>query len=329
MRKIPLALLCLPLAFGCSSNEPRKLSDEENLMRYVEHALKYWHMRDLDRCEHQCLKGLGIEPEHERLMLVLGNVYLTKGSTEDILRAKHLFETNPNQEDFRIHLGLGTSSERLAILEEDAADAIASGERYTDHDPEVRAAELRFSAKQHLATAIEKYLSAEDIHDGELNAVNGLVRCYALNGDFEQSITWSRTLIAVLDNSNYLRRVELDDAGIQAHREKTLMESINRNTAMIVKTHFHVASMLRQMDRLEEAVDELGLVIALDPEHAVAFSRRADLFFQLGQYLKSREAVEQFIELEALRPFDDPEIRQAYELKKRCDNALSGRLSGR
>jgi len=131
----------------------------------------------------------------------------------------------------------------------------------------------------------------------------------------------------VLQQSSQLRRVELEDVGIRASRERELIDSIRRNTGMTVKTHFHVASVLRQLGRKQDAADELGRILLLDPERSEAYSRRAQLYFDLGQYLKAREAVEEFISLEAARPFEDPEIRAAYDLLTACDAALEGKQS--
>lgn len=325
MRTPALALLALlPLAGACSSNRGVELSKDEQLGIYIENALRYFELHDLDRTEHQCLRALQLDPGNERFLLMLGKVYLLKGQTEDILRALAIFDDHPGQHDYRIHIGKGEAHERLSILKEDAAEAIASGERYTEGDPAQRAEQLRTSAGEHLDTAVKAYLRAEQIHDGELNAVNGLIRTYALTGDYTESIRWSRILIDVLAQSSRLRRVELEDVGIRASRERELTASVRRNTEMTIKTHFHVASVLRELGRKQEAADELGRIVSLDPEKSEAFSRRAQLYFELGQFLKSRESVEEFINLEAKRPFEDPDIRAAYDLMARCDAALEG-----
>lgn len=319
-----LILAALPLLGSCSSNQPPELSQEEKLGLYMENALRYFELRDLPRTEHQCLRALQLDPENERFLLMLGKVYLLKGQTEDILRALSIFDNHPNQEDYRIYLGKGEAHERLSIIEEDAAEAIASGDRYTEHDPVVRAADLHSSAEAHLAIAVSCYTSAEEIHDGELNAVNGLIRANALRGEYDESVRWSRILIDVLEASSHLRRIELEDVGIRANRERELTASVRRNTEMIIKTHFHVASVLRELDQVQAAADELGRIVSLDPETAEAFSRRAQLYFGMGQYLKAREAVKKFISLEATREFEDPDIRAAYSLLSRCDAALAG-----
>ena len=314
-------LTALTLCLGCSSNKQKELTKEELLGVYIENALRYFEMRELERCEHQCLQALNIDPENERFLLLLGNVYLRRGMTEDILKALKVFELHPNKGDYRIHLGLGEAHERLAILEEEASEAIASGDRYTERDPEERAAELALSSVEHLTIANAAFLEAEQIHQGELNAVNGLIRTHALLGEDEKSINWSEVLIDVLLTSSKLRRVELEDVG------KELMRAIRSNTGMVIKTHFHVASLYGRMGRTQEAADELGKIISLDPQVSEAYSRRAQLFFKLGQHLKAKESVEKFINLEAARPFEDPDIRAAYDLMARCDAALSGNVS--
>lgn len=326
---LPVALLwALPL-FACQSDGPPDLTKEQKLGIYYENALRYFELRDLERTAHQCRKALELDPGNERFLLILGNVHLRRGTTEDILQALNLFERHPNQDDYRVHLGKGEAHERLAVLEHESAEAIESGEKFTEaEDITARVRELRESARENLQTASLQFHAAEDIHAGELNAVNGLLRTYALLGEDEKSIEWSRRLIEVLRASTHLRRTELEDPEIHAARESELVEQIRRNTDLIVKTHFHVASLLRRMGRLQEAAEELGRVVALDPQASLAYSRRGQLLLELGQYLEAKEALEKFIQLEARRPFEDPEIRAAYDMLAECEAALEGELAG-
>ncbi len=325
---ILVLLAALPLSFACQSSGPPDLTKEQKLGIYYENALRYFELRDLERTEHQCVRALQLDPSNERFLLILGNVHLRRGRTEDIANALVIFEEHPTQSDYRVHLGKGEAHERLAVLELEAAEQIASGERYTEAtSPEERADQLRASSNEHIELAIADFHRAEDIHDGELNAINGLIRTYALLGKDELSIDWSERLIDVLETSSRVRRVEMDDVEILASREAELMRAIRRNSEMVIKARFHVASLQRRLGRLQEATDELGRIISLDPELSAAYSRRAQLFLELGQYLKAKESVERYIQLEATRPFDHPEIREAYELLGRCQAALAGDLA--
>lgn len=329
--RLPL-LAALPLlllsTLACRSNdEIPDLTKEQKLGVYMENALRYFELRDLDRTEHQCLKGLTLDPRNERFLLILGNVHLRRGQTEDILSALKIFDEHPNQTDYRVHLGRGESHERLSVLEHEAAITIERGDRYTEGDPDEKARQLRASATDHLNLAQVQFTYAEEIHQGELNAVNGLIRTSALLRQDEKSIQWSRTLIDILTTSSSLRHRELEDVEIMASREKQLMAAVRGNTDMIIKTHLHVASLMRRQGRNQEAADELGRVTALDPEFAQAYSRRAQLYFALKQYIKAKESVQHYIRLEAARSYDDPQMRAAYDLLARCDAALEGHLS--
>ena len=103
-----------------------------------------------------------------------------------------------------------------------------------------------------------------------MNAVNGLIRTEALLGNDTASIENARKLIDILQTSSRVRQVELEDVSIQASREAELMSAVRRNSEMIVKTRYHVASLLRRQKRLQEAADELGLIVSINPEASVA-----------------------------------------------------------
>jgi tetratricopeptide (TPR) repeat protein len=327
MRLILLAALLLPTLACRSNNKAPDLTKEQKLGVYMENALRYFNLRDLDRTEHQALRGLALDPRNERFLLILGSVHLRRGQTEDILAALEIFDEHPNQADYRVLLGKGEAHERLSVLEDEAADSIEDGERYTEGDIQEKAAKLRASAREHLLIAQEQFRRAEQVHKGELNAVNGLIRTSALLGEDEESIKWSRTLIEILGTSSNIRRQELEDVELLASREAELLAAIRRNTNMVIKTHLHVASLMRRQGRKQEAADELGMVTSLDPEFSQAYSRRAQLYFAMGQYIKAKESVQHYIELEAALPYDDPQMRAAYDLLARCDAALEGQLS--
>ena len=66
-------------------------------------------------------------------------------------------------------------------------------------------------------------------------------------------------------------------------------------------------------------------IIALNPELPTAYAQRAQLNYKLGEYQSAKNSLERFLELESARPFDDPEVRQAYDLLSKCEIALGGR----
>ncbi len=321
---LPLLLV----AAGCASQNPADLTMEQKLGGYLERALQHLNDRNLDAAQQQCLRALDLDPENERFLLILGNVHLLRGQTEDILIAERIFRDHPAEHDYRVHLGLGEALERLGVLRGEAADAIRAGERFTDHpDPAARADELEEQAIASWREARSEFEAAEEIHQGEIAAVNGLIRTNALLGSDEESIRWAFTLIEILEASSLVRRTELEDVGIEANRERELRKAIRDNGEMLLNTRLHIASLYRRLGRLEEAVDELGEVIALEPELPEAYSRRAQLYVELGQHLRAKESIEHYLSLCAL-PYEDPRVQRAFALKTECETALARGDSG-
>ncbi len=323
--KTCLILLCgLPLLGACNSDEPAELTSEQRLGLYLEGALGYFAKGDLDRAQQQVQFGLGVDPRNERLLLLLGDIHQLRGTTPDIQMAEAIFRDHPAQHDFRVRLGLAKALERMGVVYDEAAEAIRSGERSTESlDPTARANELSANALTAWAEAKDNYKATLEIQLGEMGAIGGLVRVCALLGEEAESMEWSGKLIEVLESSSRIRRLELEDASLAATRERDLRAAIKRNNDMIIKAHLHVSSILRRQGRLQEAVDELGSVISIDPELAQAYSRRAQIYYDLAQYQRASDTLQSFLKLSAQLPFDHPDIRQAYALMRRCKDALS------
>lgn len=331
MRSIrPLARLagCLaPLALlsACQSgDEIPELTDEQRLGIYFENAMRYYNMRDLERAMHQVRQGLSVDPNNERFELMEAKIYQLMGTTSDLARALYIYERHPAQDDFRIQLGIGESNERLALIEEASADSISSGETFTSApDPEARAQELRKNAKKRLEKAYEAYLESNDLMRGDVATINGLVRVTALLAREHESIEWSRRLITVLSESSRVRRMELEEPDLGAGRERVLMAAIRANAAMTVETHLHVADLYYMLDLKQETIDELSRVVELAPDESEAYGKRAQVLFELGRFQQASDSVQRFLELSTDLPFDDPNIRKAFELQSRCRAALA------
>ena len=63
-------------------------------------------------------------------------------------------------------------------------------------------------------------------------------------------------------------------------------------------------------------------MIELDPQRAEAYSRRAQVLFDLGNYALARDSIDQYLKLSTHLSWDDPAIRRAYDLQARCRAAL-------
>lgn len=320
------ALLGGALLASCqSSDEPPDLTDEQKLGYYFENALRYYNLRDLERAINQVQRGLEVDPDNERFLLMEAKIYQLRGKTADIARALEIYRKHPAQDDFRVQLGIGETNERLALIEDASADKIQSGELYTEApDPEARAEELRRSAKKRLEEAFEAYLESNDLARGEVATVNGLVRVTALLRREHESIEWARQLIDVLGESSRLRRIELEDPNLTAGRERELLESVRANTNMVVEAHLHIANLYYMLGLKQEVVDELSRVVELDPARGEAYAQRAQVLYQLGRYQQASDSVQRFLELSTDLTYDHPNIQEAYALQRRCRQALAG-----
>jgi tetratricopeptide (TPR) repeat protein len=323
--KTCLALLCsLPLLSACTADGPAGPTDKERLGLYLEGALGYFIAGDLDRAQQQVQFGLGVDEDNERLLLLLGDIHQQRGTTIDIRTAEAIFRAHPAQHDFRVRLGLGKALERMGVLYDEAASAVRSGKRSTEApDPAARADELHADALQAWRESQENYEATLKIHLGEMGAIGGMVRVCALLGEETESVRWSRELIEVLESYNRTRHLELEDVTLAARRERELKSGIARNTDLIVKTLLHISTIHIRQNELQKAVDELGAVIAIDPELPQAYSRRAQVYFDLAQYQRASDTLQSFLKLSAQLPFDHPDIRQAYGLLRRCKDALA------
>jgi tetratricopeptide (TPR) repeat protein len=212
----------------------------------------------------------------------------------------------------------------MGILYEDAAAAIRSGDRTTNAlDPAKRADELEVDAKEAWEESRTCYLATLEIRFGDVQATGGLVRVCALMGDEAESVRWGREYIEILKSSSRVRRLELEDATLAADRERELRVAIAGNDDFIIKTRELISTIYTRQGKLQEAVDELGAVIAINPDLPQAYSRRAQLYFDLAQYQRAYDTLQSFLKLSAHQPFDHPDIRQAYTLQRRCKDALS------
>ena len=97
------------------------------------------------RAQDQAVKALELDPENRPMRRMVGWIRLRMGTTEDLLMAERFFEDlyADGDKDAPVLLGLATAEERLGVAHDEAARAIASGERFTESpDPEKRSAEL-------------------------------------------------------------------------------------------------------------------------------------------------------------------------------------------
>ncbi|MEM6675376.1 MAG: tetratricopeptide repeat protein [Planctomycetota bacterium] len=323
-----------PLTVSCSSTDPEEppaLTDEQLLGVYLENAIRYLDLRELDRAEDQARRALEIDPDNERFLLIYGSCRLLKGTAQDIQAAIETFERIPEekQRDYRVQMKWAAAVERKGVFYEEASRGVRDGSRATDAPNRgQRADELMAEAQGYWREAKGRFEESNELRSGEPETIGGLVRTTALLGETEESIRYGRDLIDAIRASQRLVSIKLEDDSITADRETQLFANRRSNRAYEVKARLHIATLLRQEGRLAEAIEEFDEIIYLQPELAEAHSLRAQLLYDLGEYVKARDSITRFIELKArTAEFEDPSIRRAYDLQERCDQAI--RSSGR
>ncbi len=337
-RAIAPAAAAATLCFGavstlssCSSTEERKpgdelgLTDKQKLGLFLENALRYEALGDINRTQDQARKGLEIDPGNSQFLLIFGRCALKRGTSQDLQVAVDTFQRVKEQDSYKLQMSWGAAVERLGVLYQEGADGVLDGSRKTSSDdPQARAAELHAQAVEYWKEAKERFRRSLDARSGEPEAINGLVRTTALLGEYEESIAYGREMIEAIKDSDKLNDRELyEEEGITASEESRRFRNKASNREFEVKTRLHIVAILRIQGRLSEAIEELDMVIALDPFLAQAHSQKAQLLFEAGDFVKARASVTRFLEMRApTASLEDPDIKRAFELQERCDRQI-------
>jgi tetratricopeptide (TPR) repeat protein len=312
------ALLALVPACFSSGSKP---DPEKQLSMHREFALRYYDANDLARAEQQADKGLELEPEDVQLRLMKGWIRQRRGATRDIFVAERIFRDLVDTMDYRATLGLAEALERKGVLYSEAADAVAAGKRPTDApSPSARADELAREAHgawRQSATWYEKTLEAKP---GEFQAINGLQRVHALLGDYDESLRWSNQLLEQSLAEIAFWKTKLAQPELSAREEARLRTLLASSTRLQLETHLHASALLVRIGRLEEALAHLESVIAIDPSHSDAYSRRGQVLKGLGRYQEAMASLQQYLRL-STHEFAHPDIQRAYQLMSECELA--------
>ncbi|QDV06730.1 Tetratricopeptide repeat protein [Planctomycetes bacterium Poly30] len=336
-RTLLLGALCFGASLGaastltsCSSSGPRKpgddlgLTDKQKLGLFYENALRYYDLGDIDRAQVQARNGLEVDPGNEKFLLIFGRCNLLRGNAQDIQVAIDTFKRIRTKDDFKVQASWGAAVERLGMFYEEASEGIRSGDRSTDAaDPMARADELHETAVKYWSEAHDRFQRSLELRSGEPEAINGLVRTSALLGRTQESIAHARSLVDAIQASQRLVANELDNTEITAASEERLFKNRASNAEFEVKTRLYIATALRREGDLSGAIDELDQIIALDPYLAQAHSQKAQLLFEAGDFVKARASITRFLEMRApTSTVNDPDIKQAFELRERCDRNI-------
>jgi len=307
-----------------------ELTDEEKLGMFFENALRYQQLGEIARAEDQAKRALEIDPDNSRFLLIYGQCKLLQGGSQNIQAAIQIFESIEEKDDYRVQMFWGAAVERAGVLYDEAAAGVRDGSRTTSApDRGRRADELQAEARTLWAEAKAHFSKSREIYPGEPQSLGGLVRTTALLGEMEESIAFGRELIESIRGSQRLVMIQLEDEGIDAEKETKLFENQRSNREFEVKTRLHIAFLEEELGRYTKAVAEFDEILVLQPDLPEAHSLKAQLLFDLGEFVKARTSIERFIALRArTASFEDPDIRKAYDLIERCDRAISSSNQG-
>jgi tetratricopeptide (TPR) repeat protein len=320
---------CLPLGLGaCSSSDEvrTELTKTEKLGLYYENALWYIEMGDLDRAQFQAEKALEIDPGNERFELIYARTNVMRGTSASIEEALRVLEANPERPDYRWQMTLGAALERKGVIFDEAARGVRDGQRATRAaDRQVRGDELQAEARDYWVQARKRFERALELPGpGEIEALGGLVRTNALLEDFEVSVKWAEELLESIQETQALKRAQLESPDLSADREAQIRDAYRKDRGFEVKTRLHAATVLRRLGRQRDALVHIDEIVALEPELAQAYSMRGQLLMELDEYVKARAALQQFLDLTDL-PFDDAQIRRTFDLQDECERRLRAR----
>lgn len=322
-RRTALGLTLLGLLAACSSTPKGKLSDEQKLDYYFENAMRYYELGEIDRCLDQAQRGLLIDKDNERFLLIKGRSHQIRGTSEDIAIAEEVFRKHPAQDDFRIQLGLAGALERKGALYDLSSREVRSGARYTPaDDPEERADQLAEKAIEAWHDSAKHYALAEEYYSGGFEALNGQLRVARFLGEDDKALAFAEELVTSIKASNRLFRVQEQEQETKGESTIDTRRTLLDNQELEVWVRLEIAEILHQQGKDIEALEQLDHACAMDPSLKDLHSRRGQLLFEMGRYERARTALQRYLQLSD-DPYDHPDIQRTYGIINRCDIELN------
>lgn len=322
-----IALLLAPIA--CNSSGHSAKENQQLLENHTELAQQYLEMGELDRAEGQTLKGLEIDPKNTKLKLLRAKVLAKRGRPEDMQRAEKVLREIGDGGDYQVRLCLGIALERKGLAYDEAADAIESGKRITDApDPKQRVAELREASLKAWHESADAYDRALKEHADDTDALSGLVRIHGLLGDKEQSLAAAERLLATTQVDVDFWNKQLGRTDMAADEEARFRRNVKQFAALQLATHLTASVLLRELGRDPEALKHVDAALAIDPERAELYGRRAELRRAVGDPKGAIEDIDTYLRL-STRPADHPDVVRAWSLRRECEAALNTKQAQR
>jgi tetratricopeptide (TPR) repeat protein len=316
-----LAVAAAACLCACASPDSGP-TDEQQAQMHREFANTYLVNGQLAQAEQQADLGLALMPHDTGLRFLKAWALLRRGTPQDVFGAEKLFRELVSTKDYHALEGLGEALERKGVLFWESAQAVESGKRPTQAlDPKARVADFRELAQKAWHEAIDCYNKALERKSGEIPAINGLQRTYALLGDFESSLKWSDTLLAQSEGEIAFWKKQLDRPDLTAKDEQRWRSLLSASSKLLVETHMQASTTAFKLGRKEEALAHLDHVVEVTPTNAEAYSRRAQLLKDLGRPKEARESIQEFLRLSTL-DIEHPDMKRALDLLTECDLEL-------
>ncbi|MBM3986584.1 MAG: hypothetical protein FJ294_01330 [Planctomycetes bacterium] len=321
-RPFALLLAFVPLLAPACKTDEGGVTDEQRITLHREFARKYYDAGEFAQAEHQVNLGLELDDQDQGLLLMKAWMRLRAGGRDDLFVAEKLFREQARAKDYRALLGLAETRERQGVLYRESAESIESGQSATRAtDPKKRGLELRHDAAAAWKEARTNYLAVLEARPSEVPALNGLQRVCALEGDLEGSLGWSRKLLEVAGVEIEFWKSDLQRANLSALEEGELRRRLQASSRLLAATHVSAATTLLALDRKGAAAEELTAALELDSSRAEVYSRRAQLYVDLGQLREAREDLQQFIKLSTLG-LEHPDMKRAADMLVECQRQL-------
>jgi tetratricopeptide (TPR) repeat protein len=326
-RALLLVLLAPSALLGACTNPdkpPEPTAEQKALIvdRCTETAQQYLMMGELDRAEGQTLKALEIDPSNVKCKMIRAWTLQKRGKTQDILVAERIFREILDEGDYRATLGLAECLERKGVAFDEASVAIASGKRVSEApDPAARARQLIEERDRAWKESTERYEYVIGEHPDDVDARNGLMRIYALQGRLEASLEQAEKLIAQIGPTRDFWQKRMVRPDITAKDENLYRERVDHLRNLELTTHVHAATILHRLGKDEPALAHIEQALLLDGDRAELYGRRAEIEKSLGRNEKAIADIDQYLH-RSTQKYDHPDIKRAYRLRKECEDAM-------
>lgn len=314
---LPIALLAL--AASCASDGPTTEQKEKALEQMVETAQQYFNMGELDRANAQCIKGLQLDPDNEKLKLIQAWTLQKRGTTEDIARAETMFRELQSGGDFRAVLGLAEAVERRGLVFYEAAERMKSGKHVTEAaDPAERVKQYEDEATKRWNESAELYDKALSMQRQNVDVMSGLVRVHTLLGHTETAYDWAQKLIEMAQVDMQYWETQLQRANLSTNDERDFRDMAKAKTKTLTMGRLAAADLAMTLHKDEEALKHLDAAIELDPKRPESYARRAQVRHDLGRFAAAVTDLEQFIAISDKDP-NHPDIQRAFRFRRECE----------